>query len=124
MKIAQFQDVSQFRSKDATVATLIYNAANTVFKSMFLAVNNFVASISTLYTQQLSETETISIVLICIFGALIFVQAPISYMLNSVVISQVDIFLKLPNRVCAKLERAANDFVTRIHVRGSYTHIR
>ncbi|MDR3548794.1 MAG: hypothetical protein P4M11_11115 [Candidatus Pacebacteria bacterium] len=122
MKIAQFQDVSQFRSKDATVATLIYNAANTVFKSMFLAVNNFVASISTLYTQQLSET--ISIVLICIFGALIFVQAPISYMLNSVVISQVDIFLKLPNRVCAKLERAANDFVTRIHVRGSYTHIR
>ncbi len=114
--MASFKNITQYQYKDPAVAALIFNAQDEIFKQMFATVSNFMDSINTLFSDQLTQTKMVIVIMSCLFGILIVVQAPTSYALNNIVHSQIDIFLKLPNRVCAKLERSANDFINKVRV--------
>lgn len=119
-----YTDPANFTYTNPNLATLFYNTNNGIFNAVLSAVSGFLTEMNKVCTSQIDETETIVVVLSCIFGLLIFFQAPMGCMMNKVVNSQVDIFLRLPCKACMKLERSANDFVVRAHVSLGLTSCR
>ncbi len=106
--------LSSYRYQNPQFATLLFNTMNGMCYTAAVTTDDFLASMKDLYYSQLYDTEVIAIVTACIFLALVCVQVPTGYALTKIVRGQIDIFLRLPNHDCAKLARAANDFVLSI----------
>ena len=114
--ISCYKNLSSFAYNSSSIATLIYNTQNIVYKFSMTSTDLFMLNMMSLYNDQLQQSKLMFIILMCIFALLVSVQAPTSYALDSIAMSQVDIFLKLPLKVCAVLAADANSFVGKIQV--------
>lgn len=113
-QISHYKKASQFSYNDPAFATLYYNIKNDMQENTNVVINSFMTEMKNLYNEQSRNAKIVVIVLCCILGVLIWLQAPMAYWVNRTVDSQVDIFLKMPSRVCAKMERLANRFVIKV----------
>lgn len=110
------KSVSQYIYSNPVFGVLQYNTLNGMYYGSTATTNRFLSDIKSIYDSQLYQTEIVVIATTCAFLVLICIQIPTGYALNKAVSGQVDIFLQLPNRACAKLAKSSNEFVNRIQV--------
>lgn len=110
------KNLSDYNYGNPHLASMLYNLRNDLLMAASRALNGMTDGIVIGYKEQISKIITTTAVLSSIFALLILIQAFIGYSLNSVAISQIDIFFRLPIRYCIRMEKSASEFLNMAHV--------
>ncbi len=87
--VSEYQNITNITRTDPNVASILYNSLNSLYGPSGSVQTAFLNSLDLFYADRLANTKTITIALSCIFAFLVLLQAPLAYLLNLTVCSQV-----------------------------------
>ena len=80
------------------------------------ALNNFVVTMNHLYLAQLSQTQLIVYLCVGVICFLVLLQIPFIYSIHNIIMSQAQLFLRMPTSECRSQQKMVDSFIEQLKV--------